>query len=261
MEIKLMNQITVQNFLVLTFISFFSSSLIASTKETSQKKSSHTISERNINKTYDGIIDIFLKLCTAPCCYAQPRQEASAVIKKAKNHGLLKDLLSYQTLQTGNTLLHLALENNCTEVAFVLLLNSDQENLSILNAQGKAAIHIAVILDNPDLITTFHSKQPDCFLIKDKQDRLPLHYAVEHNALNIIDLMIALEATVINAQDKQGNTPAHLCSHATILKTFQNHEANFTLKNQNGISVQNKLVDSFEESSKKFISVPDCTIL
>ncbi len=260
MEIKPMNGIKIQSIFIFAFISFLTSSLIGATEKSSPKKSSHSLSERNKNKTYDEIIEIFLKLCDAPCCYVSPRQKASDAIQKAKEYGLLKDLLSYQTLQHGNTLLHLALEKNCIEVAFILLLHSNKENLLIPNLQGTLAIHAAVALDNADIITTFNAKQPDCFLSKDRQDRLPLHYAVEANALSILDLMITLASETINAQDKLGNTPAHLCSNPTALKIFQHHEANFTLKNHNGISVQDKLIESFEASSSK-INFPDCSIL
>ena len=132
MEINPMNGIKIQGFFILAFILFFTSSLNSATGESQKKKPAHTLTERNKNKIYDAIIEIFFNLCaTSPCCYANPRQEASDTIKKAKEYGLLKDLLSYHTLKKGNTFLHLALENNCIEVAFILLLHSNKENLSI----------------------------------------------------------------------------------------------------------------------------------
>ncbi len=258
MEIKSMNSMTMQSLFAFAFVTLFSCSLIGATENISKKKPSHSLSERNKNKIYDELIDAFLELCNKYSTFASPRQEASALIKKTKNYGLLQDLLSYPTL-FNNTLLHLALEKNCIEVALVLIANSTEKNLSIPNQQGKLAIHIAVTLNNADLITALHEKQSDCFFTKDRQDRIPLHYAVEKNALAILDLMLALAPQAINEQDKQGNTPAHLCSDAIALKIFQNHEANFALKNNKGISVQDKLIESFESSSKN--NFPDCTIL
>lgn len=247
-----------RNSLFLIFCLLFSP-LMGATEFMGNKKVSIS-SDRNTMILYENIVCGLFKLCDFYEELQDVRAEADKLIQKAKKHGLLVDLLSYQNIHQ-ETLLHYALKKGCIEVAFVLIENGTEASLAIINEYNQLATHIAAMLNYPDLIKLLHEKYPISFLAKDMYGRIPLHYAAEKEALLILDMMIGFIPKTIDMQDNDNNTAAHLCESQESLRIFMQHGADFGLKNKQDRSVQDKLIEAYGESAMRKKRFPDCPLV
>lgn len=237
------------------FIMGIMTSLFGATDEMG-KREKELISCQNKQHLYGEMIQHMKEILMLDSLTPLQDQKMKEIVKKAEHFNLLEDLLSYQTLENGNTFLHIALIRKHINIALLLIKKSTVVHLMITNKKKEAPIHTAIGLNIIDLITALHEKEPNCLKVKGGAlQRLPLHYAVAQNAFLVIETLLRLDSGVINLQDKEGNTPVHLCKTERMFELLSKYGADFTIKNNEGITAQDLLIQSYgalkraEESS------------
>ena len=138
----------------------------------------------------------------------------------------------------GATPLHLALQNNLTEIADLLVDKLSVDELSVdklsaarlsqQNSQQKTPLHIAVELGLAEIVDKLLNQlTPKAAFLQDDKGFTPLHRAIKLGngiAQGLIDkakLIDKSEPSSLKLTDKKGRTPFHMAASYKTVSTFQ----------------------------------------
>lgn len=135
----------------------------------------------------------------------------------------------------GNTALHLSASNghyNC-----VSLLLEGAALLSVTNAEGQTPLHLA----KGDACIECLIQRGASLISRDDFGRTPLYVAVMQERLDDVHCFCNFDemGESLHIQDRQGNTPAHVCCHLDHSKSFS-----ILLKANTSVSIENNAGDS-----------------
>mmetsp|Transcript_1246 Transcript_1246/g.3965 ORF Transcript_1246/g.3965 Transcript_1246/m.3965 type:complete len:337 (+) Transcript_1246:969-1979(+) len=209
-----------------------------------------------------------LFLPTCPATHAQEGKTALHFAAEHNCHALIRELIQRGADikakdKDSCTPLHLALAHDHFE-AVELLATTDTVNMQ--SNDGSAALHLAAMTDDTEIIDVILSKKPQLdatdmtgltpllraasnykwlavkHLTEKKADvrktgpegYTALHYAAANDKIDVIHELMEHGADV-NASDKNGDTPLHFAVHEKKLqaaKVLANHNANLIAKNR-----------------------------
>jgi ankyrin repeat protein len=110
--------------------------------------------------------------------------------------------------ERGDTVLHTAVKNNCSEIVALLLEHGADANPA--NTNGTRPLHYAAIKGACHIAKMLLAHNAD-FDVVDFTGRTPLHHAVEHGNWGIATLLQAYSADV-NVDVWNGNMPLHIAA-------------------------------------------------
>lgn len=133
-----------------------------------------------------------------------------------------------------------------------LLFEADESSAYQSDIKGLFPIHMAALGNNIDVVRILLQKCPDCAELRDAQGRTFVHIAVSENSTRFIRMCTYLSrekrlfpkdackvrrfASVMNAQDNEGNTALHLAAMAgqpnTMLQLIWTKEVQLNLQNK-----------------------------
>jgi ankyrin repeat protein len=111
---------------------------------------------------------------------------------------------------------------------------SSHININIQNDFGSTPLHYAIEHNERNIINLLLSQSNIDVNIKDCNGYTPLYYAVEYRKIDIVDALLSNVNIDINIKDRDGNIPLHLavsnyCSD--IVKLLLDHNCDYTLCN------------------------------
>jgi len=110
----------------------------------------------------------------------------------------------------GWTPLYLSLHDNKLEIAGTLLQRKDID-VNFATSDGWTPLHIAVYNNLPKQVALILAKENiNKNPVKGKDKRTPLHIAVEHEYVDIINLLVAHKGIDIEARDARKDTALHM---------------------------------------------------
>ncbi len=184
---------------------------------------------------------IFITLLVGKLFAASDSKTSSPLITAAKEGSLesLKEQLKNnididQTDAEGNTALMLALANEHSDLAKLIL--GSNPNINLKNKDGQSALFIALINEQPDLALTLVKKGASLSSINGDGDSA-LQVATTANANEVMKLVIKKKSSLVNKLTKNGVSPlmeaARFGSMGTI-SILLNAGADKKTKNKNG---------------------------
>ena len=157
---------------------------------------------------------------------------------------LFKYFINSKTKKEGYTPLHYAIlsfssyinmnsQQNINIIKFLLLNQADpyiktNSNLNVL--------HLCAISNNTNALVLFKEKYLFDINAKDAQLKTPLHYSIEKNNYETLNILINYEGIDVNPIDKDGNTPIHYAifnNHSRSIKKLIQYHAKLNIRNKN----------------------------
>ncbi|KAF4529820.1 hypothetical protein B566_EDAN013988 [Ephemera danica] len=120
------------------------------------------------------------------------------------------DCLVYIADNCKKYALHYAAENGNVDI-MELLLKREAEVSEILNKQdvnGETALYLACIYGRKEAVKLL-LRHPRCLVNVDDK-KIPLHCAAKNGYVEIMKLLLERDSTLLNKQDKNGETTLHL---------------------------------------------------
>ncbi|CAF0763436.1 unnamed protein product [Didymodactylos carnosus] len=119
---------------------------------------------------------------------------------------------------------------NCAIIAAIISGGGDQF-INTVDINGKNALHYAVETNRTDLVELFRRQEGCDINFQDRNSQTPLHLAIRNQNLQIIDQLLEADANP-DIQDQNGQTPlmfATSLNNIEIVKKLLNAEANTQL--------------------------------
>ena len=178
------------------------------------------------------------------------------------NLNILKYFINSKTKKEGKTPLHYAIlsfntsilvnpQENINFIKFLLLNHADPNIKTKLNQN---LLHLCAISNNSNAFVLFKEKYLLDMNEKDDQFKTPLHYSIEKNNYEILNILINYENIDVNPIDKEGNTPIHyaiLNNNERAIKKLIQYHANINIKNNEkktpleiGLNSKNKKISN-----------------
>ncbi|EOY18338.1 Ankyrin repeat-containing protein [Theobroma cacao] len=128
----------------------------------------------------------------------------------------LKPSFARKLNQSGSSPLHLALQNK-QEKMVDDLLSIDKNLVRVKGREGYTPLHHAAREGNDSLLTKFLEKCPSSILDVTVRNETALHIAAKYNKLEALKailewLPISFHGSIINSEDKDGNTVLHIAA-------------------------------------------------
>ncbi|KAK6933368.1 PGG domain [Dillenia turbinata] len=103
-----------------------------------------------------------------------------------------------------------------SSMIIIQLLQHDESVAYLKDKEGKTALHVAATRGSMHSLKELITKCPDCIEMVDENGRNALHAAVEKGQNSVIDYILAnpLLGSLINEEDRSGNTPLHLLAES-----------------------------------------------
>lgn len=144
-------------------------------------------------------------------------------------YAVIKSLLQVdQTLETarminvdGDTVLHLAVANECCQQLIDYLVSINPNATKIQNKCESLPLHIACSLNNAytsDIVDTLLNTYCEGATVKNSHGLLPAHIAAEHSSVEVLEKVILKYHEAINIPSSGDLTPLH---HAIIGNNFK----------------------------------------
>ncbi|XP_017984267.1 PREDICTED: ankyrin repeat-containing protein At2g01680 [Theobroma cacao] len=128
----------------------------------------------------------------------------------------LKPSFARKLNQSGSSPLHLALQNK-QEKMVDDLLSIDKNLVRVKGREGYTPLHHAAREGNDSLLSKFLEKCPSSILDVTVRNETALHIAAKYNKLEALKailewLPISFHGSIINSEDKDGNTVLHIAA-------------------------------------------------
>uniref|UniRef100_A0ACD5XR66 Uncharacterized protein n=1 Tax=Avena sativa TaxID=4498 RepID=A0ACD5XR66_AVESA len=156
--------------------------------------------------------------------------------------GWNKDLIREADRSTGSTPLHFAASWGQDEV-ISLLLAADHSAAYQADSDGSFPIHVAAFAKEVKAVAVLLKGREDCAELRDGNGRTFLHVAVLEESQSVVTFASKLQSrrfasSVMNMQDKDGNTALHLAVQVGNLWIFnplmKNRKVMLNLRNNKG---------------------------
>ncbi len=193
-------------------------------------------------KNFPSLI-FLLGLFSVADLFAQSNTDCEIQNLKCVSHHLINNLYVdlYRKNGVGKTSLHIAVENNNTEVARLILQN-DLGVISLVDAGGNTALHRAVSLNEKEMVQTILDFSPDVNL-EDRNGETALDMARAVGYLDLIDLL-STHGGISKKQNNSSTTTIWLYLVYIILSILVTVWVARTLSNNGKVF----LVDAFKDS-------------
>lgn len=161
-----------------------------------------------------SIVDSLSEIITDKCSISEtPSSESSQ--NPEENTEEEENLLTKVT-EDGDTILHLVIIHEYKSAAYDLMSIFPKEVLDIQNNLYQTPMHLAVYLDQPDVVKVLKEKGA-CLELQDQDGNTPLHVACEHGRLECANEMIRDSsptklAQVFETQNWRGLTCLHVAT-------------------------------------------------
>lgn len=110
------------------------------------------------------------------------------------------------------------------------------------DGKGSYPIHVAACSGTLKVVTMFLTSCPDCATLRDTQGRTFLHVAVEKMRYHVVSFVCRRPefSSILNMQDRNGNTPLHIAVQVGNLWIFnclfRNRQVCLDLPNKDGLT-------------------------
>lgn len=159
------------------------------------------------------VVDSLSEIITDKCSISETPSTESSL--NSENTGEEENLLTTVT-EDGDTLLHLVIIHDYNSFALELISIFPKEVLDIQNNLYQTPMHLAVYLDQSNVVKALKEKGA-CLELQDQDGNTPLHVACEHGRLEcanemILDTSPTRLAQVFETQNWRGLTCLHVAT-------------------------------------------------
>lgn len=134
----------------------------------------------------------------------------------------------------GNTALHFAASNSRVEMT-ELLLESSKIRPDIKNDEGNTALHLAAKKNKLDVVIKLGKKiDPN---IRNKQGLTPLHFAAENNNIKLVEYLIKNGADP-TLGDKEGDCPRQYSSDKKVIAILDKEEMRLKSESKSNLTMR-----------------------
>ncbi|KAK6933362.1 PGG domain [Dillenia turbinata] len=170
---------------------------------------------------YAELVRAILEACKSPAHDGPKGRTALHAAVVCMDIGMIEDILRKKPFlvkeadEHGWTPLHWAAYFD-SSLIIIQLLQHDESGAYLKDKEGMTALHVAATRGSTCSLKKLIAKCPDCIEIVDEKGQNALHVAVGKGQKNVVNYILEnpLLGSLINGEDKSGNTPLHLLAES-----------------------------------------------